>query len=98
MRPLCVRLGVAPSRWGGTQIWLPVGGGLSLSEVARWGAVVSGDVGDGVGEEVSDAILLGSRLDQIGRPDALVGAGGVEAQHLLVSEPPEVLLYRCGVV
>ena len=83
---------------GGTQIRSPVGGRLSPSGVARWGAVVSGDVEEGVEEEVSDAFPQGGRLDQGGRPDALGGAGGVEAQHLLVPESPEVLPYRCGVV
>ena len=63
-----------------------------------WGAVVSGDVEEGVQEEVSDAFPQGGRLDQGDRPDALGGAGGVEAHHPLVPESPEVLLYRCGVV
>ena len=62
------------------------------------GAVVSGDVEEGVEEEVSDAFPQGGRLDQGDRPDALGGAGGVEAQHLLVPESPEVLPYCCGVV
>ena len=52
----------------------------------------------GVEESVSDAFPQGGRLDQGGRRDALGGAGGVEAQHLLVPESPEVLPYRCGVV
>ena len=59
---------------------------------------MSGDVEEGVEEEVSDALPQGGRLDQGDRPDALCGAGGVEAQHLLVPESPEVLPYRCGVV
>ena len=62
------------------------------------GAVVSGDVGEGVEEEVSDAFPQSGRLDQGGRPDALGGAGGTEGQHLLVPESPEVPRYRCGVV
>ena len=53
---------------------------------------------EGVGEEVSDAFPQAGRLDQGDRQDALGGAGGVEAQHLLVPESPEVLPYRCGVV
>ena len=53
---------------------------------------------EGVKEDVSDAFPQGGRLDQGCRPDALGGAGGVEAQHLLVPESPEVLQYRCGVV
>ena len=63
-----------------------------------WGAVVSGDLEEGVEEEVSDASPQGGRLDQGVRPDALGGAGGAEAQQVLVSESPEVLPYRCGVV
>ena len=53
---------------------------------------------EGVEEKVSDAIPQGGRLDQGVLPVALGGAGGVEAQHLLVPEAPEVLPYRCGVV
>ena len=59
---------------------------------------MSGDVEEGVEEEVSAAFLQGGRLDQGDRLDALGGAGGVEAQPLLVAESPEVLPYRCGVV
>ena len=59
------------------------------------GAVVSGGVEEGVEEEVSDTFPQGGRLHQGVRPDALGGAGGVEAQHLLV---PASLPYRCGVV
>ena len=43
------------------------------------GAVMSGDVEEGVEDQVSDALLQGGRLDQGGRSDALGGAGGVEA-------------------
>ena len=53
---------------------------------------------EGFEEEVSDAFPQGGRLDQGGRPDALGGAGGAEAQHVLFPESPEVLPYRCGVV
>ena len=53
---------------------------------------------EGFEEEVSDALPQGGRLDQAGRLDALGGARGVEAQHLLVPRSPEVLPYRCGVV
>ena len=71
---------------------LAVGGGA-------WGAVVSGDVGEGVKEEVSDAFPEVGRLDQGGRPDAGARAGGAEAQHdVLFPESPEVLPYCCGVV
>ena len=60
--------------------------------------MVSGDVEEGVQEVVSDAFPQGGCLHQGVRPDALGGAGGVEVQHLLVPESPEVLPYRCGVV
>ena len=59
---------------------------------------MSGDVEEGVEEELSDAFPQGGRLDQGDCPDALGGARGVEAQNLLVPESPEVLPYRCGVV
>ena len=59
---------------------------------------MSADVKEGVEEEVSDAFPQGGRLDQGGPPDALGGAGGAEAQQVLVPESPEVLPYRCGVV
>ena len=62
------------------------------------GAVVSGNVEEGVEEEVSDAFPQGGRVDQGGRPDALGVAGGAQAQHVLVPESPEVLPYHCGVV
>ena len=55
--------------------------------VGKRGAVVSGDVEKGVEEEVSDALPESGRLDKGGSPDALGGAGGVEAQHLLFSSP-----------
>ena len=55
-------------------------------------------MGEGVKEGVSDAFPQVGRLDQGGRPDALGGAGGAETQHVLLSESPEVLPYRCGVV
>ena len=45
---------------------------------------MSGDVEEGVEEEVSDPFPQGGRLDQGGRPDAGAGAGGAEAQHVLV--------------
>ena len=78
---------------GGTETRFPVGGGLSPSGVARWGAVVSGDVEEGVGEEVSDAFPQAGCLDQGDRPDALGGARGVEAQ---LPESPEVLPTAAG--
>ena len=48
---------------------------------------MSGNVEEGVEEEVSDAFPQGGRLDQGRRLDALGGAGGVEAQHLLAPSP-----------
>ena len=59
---------------------------------------MSGNVEEGVKEEVSNAFPQGGRPNQGDRPDALDGAGGVEAQQLLVAESPEVLPYRCGVL
>ena len=57
---------------------------------------MSGDLEEGVGEGVSDTFSQGGCLDQGGRPDALGGAKGAEAQHVLVPESLEVLPYRCG--
>ena len=103
-------LGVHPPRHGvSDQVSPPVDGGhpdlaprggraLAVSGGA-WGALVSGDVEEGVEEEVSDAFPQGGRLDQGGRPDGGAGAGGAEVQHdVLFPESPEVLPYRCGVV
>ena len=83
---------------GGHPDWVPRGGRALAVWVGEWGAVVSGDVEEGVEDEVSDAFPQGGRLDQGDRPDALDGAGGVEAQHFLVPESSEVLPYRCGVL
>ena len=84
---------------GGTQIRLPVGGGLSPSGVARGGRSCRATWKKGVEEEVSDAFPQGGRLDQGGRPDGGTAAGGAEVQHdVLFPESPEVLPYRCGVV
>ena len=77
----------------------PRGGRALAVWGGAWGALVSGDVEEGVEEEVSDAFPQGGRLDQGGRPDGGAGAGGAEAQHdVLFPESPEVLPYRCGVV
>ena len=64
---------------GGHPDAVPFGAGLSRSGVASVGALVSGDVEEGVEEEVSDALPEGGRLDEGGRPDELGGARGVEA-------------------
>ena len=87
----------SPVDWGHRDS-VPRGGRALVVWGGAWGAVVSGDVEEGVEEEVSDAFPWGGRLDQGDRPDALGGAGGVEVQHLLVPESPEVLPHRCGVV
>ena len=89
---------MSPSVFGGQPDSVPRGGRALAVWRGEWGAAVSGDVEEGVEEEVSDAFPQGGRLDQGDRPDALGGAGGVEAQHLLVPESSEVLPYRCGVV
>ena len=83
---------------GGTQIGLPVGGGLSPSGVARGGRSCRATWRKASKEKVSDAFPEGGRLDKGGRLDAGAGAGGAEAQHVLFPESPEVLPYRCGVV
>ena len=89
---------MSPPVDGGHPDLVPRGGRALAVWGGEWGAVVSGYVEEGVEEEVSDAFPQGGRLDQGGRPDALGGAGGVEAQHLLVPGSPEVLPYRSGVV
>ena len=83
---------------GGTQIRLPVGGGLSPFGVARGGRSCRATWRKASKKKVLDAFPQGGRLDQGGRPDAGAGAGGAEAQHVLFPESPEVLRYRCGVV
>ena len=83
---------------GGQPDSVPRGGRALAVLGGAWGAVVSGDVEEGVEEEVSDALSQGGRLDQGDRPDVLGGAGGVEAQHVLVPESLEGLPYCCGLV
>ena len=87
---------MSPPVNGGHPDPAPRGGRPLAVRGGEWGAVLSGDLEEGVEEEVSDALLQGGRLKQGGRPDALGGAGGVEAQHLPVSESQEVLPYRSG--
>ena len=70
---------VSPLVDGGHPDSAPRGGRALAVRGGERGAVVSGDVEEGVEEEVSDALPQGGRLDQGGRPDALGGAGGVEA-------------------
>ena len=89
---------VSPRVDGGHPDSAPRGGRALAVRGGEPGALVSGDVEEGVEEKVSDALPQGCRLDQSGRPDALGGTAGVEAQHLLVSETLEVLPYRCRVV
>ena len=80
-----------PVSMRGTQTPSPGGGGAFAVRGGEGGALVSGKMEEGVEEEVSDAFPLGSCLDEGGRPDALGGAQGAEAQHPLVSKAPEVL-------
>ena len=89
---------MSPPVDGGHPDPAPRGGRALAVWGGAWGAVVSDDVKEGVEEEVSSAFLQGGRLDQGGRPDALGGAGGAEAQHILGPESLEVLPYRCRVV
>ena len=90
---------VSPRVDGGHPDPAPRGGWALAVWGGAWGALVSGDVEEGVEEEVSDAFPQGGRLDQGGRPDGGAGAGGAEVQHdVLFPESPEVLPYRCGVV
>ena len=89
---------MSPPVDGGHPDLVPRGGRALAVWGGEWGAVVLGAVEEGVEEEVSDAFPQGGCLDQGDRPDALRGAGGVEAQHLLVPESSEVLPYRCGAV
>ena len=90
---------VSPPVDGGHPDPAPRGGRALAVWGGGWGALVSGDVEEGVEEEVSDAFPQGGRLDQGGRPDGGAGAGVAEVQHnVLFPESPEVLPYRCGVV
>ena len=70
---------MSPPVDGGHPDSVPRGGRALAVWGGEWGAVVSGDVEEGVEEEVSDALPQGGRLDQGGPPDALGGAGGAEA-------------------
>ena len=89
---------MSPPVNGGDPDSVPRGGWALAVSGGEWGAVVLGDVEEGVEQEVSDAFPQGGRLDQGGHPDALGGAGGAEAQYLLVPKSLEVLSYHCGVV
>ena len=90
---------VSPPVDGGHPDPAPRGGRALAVWGGAWGALVSGDVEEGVEEEVSDAFPQGGRLDQGGRPDGGAGAGGAEVQHdVLFPEFLEVLPHRCGVV
>ena len=83
-------LGVHPPRHGiSDKVWPPVDGrhldsgpcgGRALAvRGGKWGAVLPGDLVESVEEEVSEALPQGGRLDEGHHPDALGGAGGVEA-------------------
>ena len=83
---------------GGTQIRLPVGGGLSPSGVARGGRSCRATWR----KASKRKSLTPSPRWPPGPgwpPDGGAGAGGAEVQHdVLFPDPPEVLPYRCGVV
>ena len=68
-----------PQWMGDPQTLFPVGGRALAVRGGKRGAVLSGGVEEGVEEEVPDAIPQGGRLDEVGRPDALGCARGVEA-------------------
>ena len=70
---------VSPPVDGGHPYSAPRGGRALTVRGGKRRDVMSGDVEEGVEEEVSDALPHGGRLDQGRRPDALGGAGGVEA-------------------
>ena len=70
---------MSPCVEGGHRDSVPRGGRAFAVRGGEWGAVVSGDVEEGVEEGVSDALPQGGRLDGGGRPNVLGGAGGAEA-------------------
>ena len=70
---------VLPAVEGGHPDSVPRGGRALALWGGKWRAVLSGDVEEGVEEEVSDALPQGGCLHQGGRPDALGSAAGAEA-------------------
>ena len=65
---------MSPPVDGGHPNLVPRGGRALAVWGGEWGAVMSGDVEEGVEEEGSDAFPQGCRLDQGGRPHAPSGA------------------------
>ena len=70
---------VSPPVHGGYPDSVPCGGRALALRGGERGTVVSGDVEEGVEEEVSAALPQGGRLHEGGGLDVLGGAGGVEA-------------------
>ena len=86
---------VSPPVDGGHPDAVACGGWALAVRGLQRGALVSGDVQEGVEEEVSDAPPQGGCLDEDGRPDALGCARGLEAYHLPLSVTRELLPYCC---
>ena len=70
---------VSPPVDGGHPDSVPCGGRALAVSSGEWGALLSGDVEEGVKEELSDFLLRGGRRNEGGCLDALDGAPGVEA-------------------
>ena len=70
---------VSPQVNGGHPDLAPRGGRALAVRGGKGGTVVSGDVEQGVLDEVSDALPPGGCLDRGGRLDTVGGARGVEA-------------------
>ena len=58
---------------------IPWGGSALAFRAGEQGALMLGDVEEGVQEKFSDALLQAGCLDGGGHPDSLVGARGVGA-------------------
>ena len=84
---------------GGTQIRLPVGGGLSLSGVARGGRSCRATWRKASKRKSLTPSPRVAAWTRVAARMGDAGAGGAEVQHdVLFPDPPEVLPYRCGVV
>ena len=85
---------------GGSQIRLPVGGGLSPSGVARGGRSCRATwrkASKRKSRTPSPRVAAWTRV-AAGMRVLVPVTGGAEAQHVLFPESPDVLPYRCGVV